>query len=88
MYDDVIDVTKLTNFALKKVIDEKLNAFNDALNEIGEESENGDGESENANRHGWIRDIQHAFVSSKSSLVIFGGLFVVKGGIIHLKHCF
>jgi len=60
LYDDVVDVTKLTNFALKIVIDEKLNAFKDALNEIGGESENGDGESENANRHGWIRCIQHA----------------------------
>ena len=58
MYDDIVDATKLTNFALKIVIDEKLNAFKDALNEIDEESENGDGESENANRHGWIRHIQ------------------------------
>ena len=55
MYDDVIDVTKLTNFALKIVIDEKLNAFKDALNEIGVESENGDGESEDTNRQGFKR---------------------------------
>lgn len=55
LYDDVIDVTKLTNFALKIVIDEKLNAFKDALNEISGESENGDGESEDTNRHGFIR---------------------------------
>ena len=52
-YDDVFDVTKMTNYALKMVIDEKLNAFNDALNEIeNEDQENG--EKENSNRNGWI----------------------------------
>ena len=43
----------MTNYALKMVIDEKLNAFNDALNEIeNEDQENG--EKENSNRNGWI----------------------------------
>ena len=52
LYDDVIDVTKLTNYALKMVIDEMLFASNDALTEIIE-----DGESDqdaNPNRNGWI----------------------------------
>ena len=55
MYDDIVDATKLTNFALKIVIDEKLNAFKDALNEIAGESENGDGESENTNNQSAIK---------------------------------
>ena len=59
LYDDVFDVTKITNYALKMVIDEKLNSLNDILNEI-EDGDSGNGTNENPNRNGWILYMQHA----------------------------
>ena len=66
LYDDVIDVTKLTNYALKMVIDEMLFASNDALTEI---IEDGDSDQDaNPNRNGWIQYATFASIFTRNLL--------------------